>query len=275
MRLYASTLALGDLPLEDFFSRVARLNFQGVEVMIDPPRLWPISHEDQRKIAELADLYRLDLSVHAPLSDINLASLNETMRQASLAEMRRAVDVAADWGAGWMVFHPGHLSGVGAMGHELALNRLRDSLEELLAYAAERGLSLSLENHHRTGDLASSLAELRGILSWFDDRLGFTLDIGHAYLVAGDAVPDYIIELGPSLRSLHIDDNAGEGDVHAALGLGKIRLDDVFQALQEIGYDGDLVLELWNLPDLASSLELLRTRGLLAAQALGPRLRQA
>lgn len=69
----------------------------------------------------------------------------------------------------------------------------------------------------------------------------FCLDSGHTHVASGGGyrtVPEYIRLFGDRIRVLHLHDNSGTADQHLIPGQGSIRWKAVFDALQEIGYDG-------------------------------------
>ena len=72
------------------------------------------------------------------------------------------------------------------------------------------------------------------------------LDSGHVHEVGSFGVPpveEVIRMLGKDISVLHLHDNCGTHDDHQLPGLGKICWPNVFDALDEIGYDGTYNIE--------------------------------
>ena len=69
----------------------------------------------------------------------------------------------------------------------------------------------------------------------------FCLDSGHTNVAVGGgclSVPDYIRYFGDRIKMLHLHDNDGVNDQHLIPGFGYINWPAVFDALEEVGYDG-------------------------------------
>lgn len=176
--------------------------------------------------------YPLTYSVHAPTSEVNIASVNERMRQASLAVLADMLAVCNRIGAAHLVVHPGYSP------YDQVRDRsytfLSGSLDELARLQEEYGVWICVENmgaweccHFRTPALIPELAA-RG--------LGVTLDCGHARL---NGNLDAFLAAG-GFDHVHLHDNSGESDDHAACGSGGI---DFSRVLQDIPAGADLVIE--------------------------------
>ena len=71
---------------------------------------------------------------------------------------------------------------------------------------------------------------------------GLCLDIGHLNLLKGDP-RHYIPEMGDYIKALHLHDNDGLSDQHNAPYTGKINWKHFCEAMNQIGYKGDLSFE--------------------------------
>ena len=74
-----------------------------------------------------------------------------------------------------------------------------------------------------------------------------------AHMEGQPSVPDLIRRLGPAVEVLHLNDNEGKTDMHAIPFVrshprtGALNWQEVFRALDEIGYNGYYNLEMgWN-----------------------------
>ncbi len=75
----------------------------------------------------------------------------------------------------------------------------------------------------------------------------FCLDSGHTNCAVGGGglpVEDFVRYFGDRIKMLHLHDNNGFTDQHLIPGFGTIKWRPVFEALEEIGYDGYYNFEL-------------------------------
>ena len=176
--------------------------------------------------------YPFSYSVHAPTSDINIASVYERMRQASVAVLDDTMAACARIGADHLVVHPGYAPYEQVRGRSHAA--LLRSLDDLARLQEEHGVRACVENmgmweccHFRGPKFISELAA-RG--------LGCTLDVGHAQLNGNLAA---FLAVG-GFCHVHLHDNCGTNDDHAACGDGDIDFPSVMQQLPD---NADLVIE--------------------------------
>lgn len=86
--------------------------------------------------------------------------------------------------------------------------------------------------------LIDELNELAG-----KEVFGLCLDTGHMHIVRKDA-RSFITAYGKRIKALHLNDNHGYADQHLVPLAGTADWDNIFNALEEIGYEGDINFEL-------------------------------
>ncbi len=138
-----------------------------------------------------------------------------------------------------------------------ALARFAQALETLAEQAAQRGMRLCIE--HAPGRALPTAADtLQFVRDIAHPNLYLLLDIGHLLMTSEN--PDGVIASAEDrLGYVHLDDNDGVGDLHLSLLDGVMTqdfLDSTFAALEGIGYDSAVSLELN--PDLPDPLEAIR-----------------
>jgi len=246
----ASTLAYLQHPLEEALKRIEAAGFEGVEVY----------HEgrhglDARALAELLSTYSLKVFFHAPFSDLNLASFNTTVLSESRRLIKRSIEAAAKVGAEIVTVHFGRYSPVGLSFPEKAVERNRESVEEILSFAGAIGQEIAFENAPKGfGVMCGELNMLRRMREELEVK--FTLDVGHAHTWSSDET-EFIHALQGAIAHVHLHDNPGEMDLHLPIGEGGIDYRRVMRALSEINYKNALCLELHYEEGLERSLERL------------------
>ncbi len=177
-------------------------------------------------------------SIAAPRVD--LASLNRETRLASIDDIRRCVEWTRQAGGRYLVVHPGGLSEPDEkLGRWDALSK---SLDALAGYAADSGVVICVENMPPGVFPGSAMADVASIVAELDHpNVGLAIDTGHAHLVA--SAPAETLAAGSRLRTTHVHDNHGRLDVHLPPGHGTIDWAAWVEALDEVGYEGPVMLE--------------------------------
>jgi sugar phosphate isomerase/epimerase len=246
-------------PLLEEIETIAALGFDYMELTMDPPR----SHhsEIRRQRNQLLDAlrrHRMGLVCHMP-TFVTLADLTDAIREASLNEVLRSLETAADLGAEKVVVHPAYISGLGVYVMEQARGRAFDSLAAIVYRAREMGLRVCLENMFPRTRFCADIDDFKEVFERFPD-LELTLDTGHANIGSsgGRRIRQFVETFGDRIGHLHVSDNFGKEDNHLPIGSGSIRFPAVIEALQEAHYDGTVTFEVFT-PD-RSYLRLSREK---------------
>ena len=159
--------------------------------------------------SEVALSYDLKYTVHAPTSDLNLASIREPIRKASLEILENMADICVKLDGEIMVVHPGYV----AFQHdkELALKAFSRSIPMLEQIYSETGVKICLENMPMWECFVFREPGLDIGNNYF------TLDVGHANTMGNLAE---FLEM--KISHFHLHDNNGEGDDHCSIGAGNI-----------------------------------------------------
>jgi len=184
--------------------------------------------------------------VHAPFR-IELCTDNLAW---SIAELAPVLELAGDLGAEVVTVHAQVPDSTTAQPTDWLA-----SMKELNVEAGRRGLTIGLE-------IVEGFDAVRG---WNLPNIGITLDIGHMHVLEAGrrslaslgGLGAVIRHLGGTLHHLHVHD-VDAGRDHGEVGTGSINFREIFAALGEIGYRGNLTLELN--PDRVSPEGIRRSR---------------
>ena len=207
----------------------------------------------EARFRDLKQSYNLSYSIHAPISDINLGSLNERIREDSILEILTTAETAANLDIEVITVHPGISSMAVPYMEEKAVEKAKKSLSSIDRIASQYGVRIAVENMpafpFMLGRTAEELNELIG-----QTNLGFCLDIGHANTT--DQIDDLIKQFKDRLINVHIHDNHGEMDEHLTLGEGEIDFKKVLGQLA--GYQGNFIIESRSFPSAVESQDYLK-----------------
>lgn len=245
MDISVSTLALSPKPLNNVLECLDDRGLKYCEVINE----YPYNSIDQ----DVVDSYSIKISVHSPLSDVNIASYNEAIRRSSVSQIKNSIDLASSLEPGIVVVHPGHIPILGKKFEDKILDNSKESLAECSEYAADTGVLLCVENMPDiNGLLYKDINQLDNIV----EELGayITLDVGHA-----NNMKFHVNEMlkSPRIKHIHLSDNDGSFDNHNALGSANIDFKSLFKELIRIKYDGILVVEVNDPQAVSESLDFL------------------
>ncbi len=223
--------------------------------------LWEIFSEADNSIsnhfdefAELLPSYDISYSVHAPICDINLASIYDSIREASLKETIATIEAASRLDIDRVTVHPG-LSSMSVRGIEgRYIAKARESMVELEKASGEFGVHVAIENMPEMYFfLGRTASELSDIVEGMD--LDICFDIGHANTTG--QIDAMIETFGDGIFNVHIHDNKGVNDEHLTIGAGRIDFVKVLSKMDS--YRGNYVIEARSLESAIESQSFLES----------------
>jgi sugar phosphate isomerase/epimerase len=256
---------------------IAAHGFEAVEVFATR------THIDYHNPTVIADLQQwlaeagLRLhGVHAPIGEsyeggrwgppLNVASPDPGTRARAMQETERALQIARRIPFGVFVTHLGLPRSQPAAATDNSRDAARRSVDELQRLAAPLGVRVAVEVIPNELSRAGSLVHFVDTVLE-DATAGICLDFGHAH-IDGDLV-DAIETVSEHLITTHVHDNRGRTDDHLLPFEGTIDWPAAMTAIQKVGYDGTLLLELGAHGSAKETLKKaqqarLRIEGLLA-----------
>ena len=194
--------------------------------------LWDI----KEKFLEITPSYNVRFSVHAPLSDVNIASLNPEMRKESIKQISETIKIASELDIHLITMHPGHLSPLAVLVPEKIREINKNSVKQISKTAKEYNVTVALEN--MPNQRITTSHSLKELLEIADSNVEICFDIGHAN--TNNNIHEFL-DYG-KFANVHIHDNIGKNDPHLVIGEGNIDFRNVLKKLNE-KYNGVVVLE--------------------------------
>lgn len=175
--------------------------------------------------------------------------------------LRRAVDIAAALQAECVSFFSGILP-EGTV-PETGWQRLTSRVAEIVEYARDKNVLLAVEPE--PGMLVETVSDALRLRSELGDpdNLRITVDIGHCVVVEPGGVRGALLQAGPLLANIQLDDMRPHAHEHLPFGEGAVDLPLALATLAELDYRGVAAVELprhsYDAPGLAArSIEALR-----------------
>jgi len=198
--------------------RVKALGFGGVEIVSEWPHF--LSKENFPFFKETLESVGLDVTVHAPFSDLNIASFNGKIREVSLRILEETIKLASELEAKAVTVHPGHCSPVSRKYQVEYLEIHRKSLRTLSEFSEEYGVPVGVENMPRFPILDAQTPERLALLVE-DVDVGITFDVGHLNTTGGD-FESFLRLFRGRIVAVHMHDNHGRSDEHLTPGEGTV-----------------------------------------------------
>ena len=261
MRYAYNTNGLQNHRLQDAIDLVADAGYDGIALTLDIHHLDPFAPGLERRAREL-DLRGLGTVIETgarflldPRAKHEPTLVSRHGRERRVDFLRRAIDVAAVLGSECVSLW----AGVPApdVSADEAWDWLRSGLEQVRVHAARREVTIAIEPE--PGMLVATLDDFLEL----DDDVPLALDLGHC-LVTGERDPAAAVrEFAGRLGTVAIEDMRRGEHVHLPFGEGDMDVPGCLAAVDEVGFEGLVCVELSRESHRAhelvpASLEVLR-----------------
>lgn len=171
--------------------------------------------------------------------------------ESRMRYLKYCVDVAAELNADCMSMRSGNKPE--GLTFEQAMGRLVDGIEELLLYAAERDVVVSIEPE--PGMLVDTLGRFERLLHLFDSpRLMLTLDITHIFVNGELPLAAQLDRWKEKIATIHVSDVRAGDHNHLPFGGGQIGFPLVMDAIAACEYEGGIHVDLPDFSHIAVAM---------------------
>jgi sugar phosphate isomerase/epimerase len=207
--------------------------------------LWEILSEGEDRLELIKDDVRygrdsLDMrfQVHAPLSDVNIGSVHEPMRIAAVNEIKQTIMMCRQLEIPLVTIHPGFVQGIAFLNKTKALEKTKESVKEIAAYAMDQSVTVVVEN--LPANINATCTQADELLEAIEGSgLGICFDMGHAN-TAGQM--DEMLRLVDRFKNVHLHNNDGQWDQHNRIDDGSADVSKVVSVLKR-SYRGNIIIE--------------------------------
>lgn len=169
-----------------------------------------------------------------------LISEDASHRRARIDFLEKSIDIAAVLGSEAVSLWSGKKPR--AMAEEDAWAFLVSGCRKVCERAMEKGVAVGFEPE--PGMFVENLAQYRRLRDQVNHpAFGLTLDLGHA-LITEKSVAGALVDFQDDIVNIHLEDMKKSEHTHLFFGEGEMDFKEIFSVLKEIGYKGQVNIEL-------------------------------
>jgi sugar phosphate isomerase/epimerase len=256
IKLAFSTNAFKRYSLEDSIREIARLGYEGVEILCDIPHAYPPVFKDE----QIQSLRKILVSLNIQVSNLNAFTLYalgdvyhpswiEDGREMRIKHTIDCIKIANKIGIKHLSTEPGGPVLPECTDVDPLENLFLEGLAKVSKIAEEENVKVLVEPE--PGLLIENSRQFKKLITRVADpnQIRLNFDIGHFYCVNEDPAT-LVYELSEYIEHFHLADIASTR-VHNHLipGKGAIDFRRVFDAMDDIGYSGYVTIELYPYQD--------------------------
>lgn len=246
--------------IEDFLTFVKGNKLNTIELGSFPPYDGVLLNEIASEIANITE--GMSISFHLPAWEVNIAALNEGIRNAALSETISQIELCNRMGISRVCIHPGSYGSMTSFYKgfpSLIKEHCETSVKELLKVAENNKMELLVENIPFGSPYYRDPIDFEPLVA---EGAGFLLDTAHA-ITSGNDPLEFVNKFGDKIKEVHLVDGfTHKPDTHLPLGDGEVNFKSLFVELEKINFTGPYMIELVSTDDVLQSLKYIKDLGI-------------
>jgi len=251
-----STNAFKKFSLNEAIEMIARIGFKGVEILGDRPHLYPPDFDDHQ-LANLAEVLVKNNMKITNLNSFTLFAVGDTYlpswiepdkdrREIRIQHTLDSLKVAKQIGCPNISIPPG--GPLDGMVRSEAMQFFHQGLDRVVSLAEELGVMILVEPEPDL--MIETTEQFKEFIKDVQSKaIGLNFDIGHFFCVGEDPKRAFE-ELFQWVGHVHIEDiDPNREHNHLIAGRGGIEFKEIFTSMAQLGYKGDISLELYTYQD--------------------------
>jgi protein FrlC len=230
-------------PLEEVIKRLARIGYDGIEIGAASPHAYPryLNAEGRRRLKAVLEDNGIALASMLPAPGggpgFNVASPLDQERADAIEQYKEVIELCSQLGgktvlyvAGWQVF---------GTSRKQAWEWSRAALGEIGRTASDFGVTIAVEPTPNDSNLIESCDDALELMhDAGSPSVKVMFDTFHAFY-RSEVPTDYVYQMGKDLHHIHLSDTD-----RLPPGQGRGDFTGLLEALQDVGYDGYLTMEI-------------------------------
>ena len=239
----------GDWPFEKAFAHAKAAGYAGLEIapFTLAENVFQIDGRLREKVLRVARQNDLEIiGLHwllAGTKGYHLTSPDKATRKRTTVYLKELASLCNDLGGRVMVLgSPNERNLPNDVSEQLGQEFAIETLEDLVPALESQNITLALEplGPEETNFMNTAQSAIRIIEAIGSDKIRLHLDVKAMY-TESEAIPEIIRFGGPYLQHFHANDPNRQGP-----GMGAVKYEPIMAALQDVGYDGWVSVEVFD-----------------------------
>ncbi len=256
MKFAFSSNAYTNFTLENSIIDIAKIGYQGIEIMCDYPHVFPLPL-DENKISEIKNQLIINNLEISNLNSFTMFGIDDTYHPSWIEENKdykkvrvqhtiNSLKLAHKLGAKNISVEPGGPI-KDRKNRDKYLPIFKEGVNEVLPIAEEEKIKILLEPE--PGLLLENSHDFLEFIKDFDSEfIGLNFDIGH-FVCVNENPLDLIVKLSDYIHHFHLADINNRIHNHLIPGLGSIDFKTIIKAIDKMDFNGYITVELYPYKD--------------------------
>jgi sugar phosphate isomerase/epimerase len=193
--------------------KIEDLGFKAVELWTEFPEVWKLDLSGRIKIfKEVLPSFNFDLSIHTPITDLNISSYHPKIQEISLKEIEETLILANKTGIKKAVVHGGFkpkekpFNKLKKPNLHLYLNQTSKGIKQILKQGEELGVEILVENaeYDEQHKILRTYDDFQTITKKINKEFSIVYDISHSLPAGIKKSKEFITKIKHRIKEVHL-----------------------------------------------------------------------
>jgi len=258
-KIGVSIITFPFLSFSEALQKIESLGFKAVELWTEFPEVWKLDFNGRINLfKELLPSLNFDLSIHTPITDLNISSCHPKIQEISLKEIEETLILANKTGIKKAVVHGGFkpkekpFNKLNKTNLQPYLNQTSNGIKQILKQGEELGVEILVENaeYDEQHKILRTYDNFQTITKEINREFSIVYDISHSLPAGIKKSKEFITKMKHRIKEVHLSFYDKKTKKHhlPLTPQSKEALEILNHIKKHLPSSPNLIFEIYNLP---------------------------
>ena len=258
-KIGVSIITFPFLSFSEALQKIESLGFKAVELWTEFPEVWKLDLNGRINLfKEILPSFNFDLSIHTPITDLNISSCNPKIQEISLKEIEETLILANKTEIKKAVVHGGFkpkekpFNKLNKTNLHPNINQISNGIKQILKQGEELGVEILVENaeYDEQHKILRTYDDFQTITKKINKEFSIVYDISHSFPAGAKKNKEFITKMKQRIKEVHLSFYDKKAKKHhlPLTSQSKETLEILNHIKKQLASFPNLIFEIYNLP---------------------------
>jgi len=213
VKIGVSIITFPFISFSEALQKIEDLGFKAVELWTEFPEIWKLDLNERIKLfKEILPSFNFDLSIHSPITDLNISSCNPKIQEISLIEIEETLILANKTEIKKVIVHGGFkpkekpFNKLNKNNLDPYIDQTSNGIKQILKQGEELGVEILVENaeYDEQHKILRTYDDFQTITNKINKEFSIVYDISHGLPAGTKKNKEFIIKMKNRIKEVHL-----------------------------------------------------------------------